>query len=676
MPMSPKKRKNGHPEGIFREIFVSASRELSPFGTTFVFPPENYEQKKLGTVFGIIKIADTSHESSYVANLLTSVIRKEYFSKPDRPADESFEAGLRKANLALAELACQGSVKWTGKINFAGGALEKNNLHYSKLGTTSMFLLRGGLIMDIAAGMGAEQEGGEPHPLKTFSDIGSGKLEKDDCLILATSDLSEIFSPEELRQNAARFSRDEFPGILSASLQANAELAGAIVLNLVPAELALPAIEKKPERYDYFSERETAEAITPAEKEVPAEKFPRAVRPSVDSNIPPRREKHLYVSETEEIVPKKTSGEKIYAYARKAALGLAAGSSLVMKKTNQRIRRINWREIFSSIKSVLIFVRQAIKKINWQERNTRIAAAVVILVILSFSFLALVGNKDENLSPQPAGQTAQDEAPVTVLNDINVKNIENISEVASLAADSRELIFTSGNLYVLSGDKSIVKIDPTNGNTEKLDADVSGGKFLLATAMPDLNTIFILTADKKIVSFTPINKRFQENNIAFPENLNAAGMKTFLTYLYIIDPQANQIYRYPRAEGGFGERQVWLKAGSDIKDSKSFAINEDIFAASSNQIAAWLQGRKDEKTNFENPTVSLAIDKIFTAPDFEGVYILDNKNRRIVRYSKEGKITAQYFDEQISGIRDLAVDEKNKTIYLLKNDNLSKFNME
>src|SRR4030043_1820339 len=149
MPISSKKRKGAQLAGLFRKMFFSLDEKNTPFGMTFVYPPENFEQKKLGTIFGIIKISDTTQESSYIANLLASVIKKEYFSKPDRSADDAFEANLRKANLALSEIARRGSVKWIGKVNFAGGVLEKNNLHFSKIGSAAILLLRNGLIADI-----------------------------------------------------------------------------------------------------------------------------------------------------------------------------------------------------------------------------------------------------------------------------------------------------------------------------------------------------------------------------------------------------------------------------------------------------------------------------------------------------------------------------------------------
>ena len=245
MATTHKKAKHGHLRGIFKDIFICAKQEISPFGTIFAFGADNIEEQKLGTIFGIIKIDDRSEDSSYVSNLLTSVIKKEYFGKPHRGAEESFEAALKRANLALAELARHGALSWTGNLNFVGGALESNNLHFVCLGNVSVFLSRGGQVAEISKDFQEDLEA-ETHPLKTFSNISSGKLEKGDKLIFATRDLTEIFSQEELRQNAAHFSREEFPGFLEMSLQANTELAGAIVIDLVDESEIAPGIAHAP----------------------------------------------------------------------------------------------------------------------------------------------------------------------------------------------------------------------------------------------------------------------------------------------------------------------------------------------------------------------------------------------------------------------------------------------
>jgi len=686
MPISPKKRKNGCPKGLFREIFVSTNRDLAPFGMVFAYPPENFEQQQLGTVFGLIKISDTSPESSFVANLLASVIKKEYFSKPSRPAYDSFEASLKKANLALAELARQGSVKWIGHISFAGGALEKNNLHFSKLGTTSILLLRGGMLADIGAGLDEDTAEVDSHPVKTFSDISSGKVELGDRLVFTTSDLLEIFSFEEIRQNAARFSREEFPEILSASLTANSELSGAIVVSMVSEEEAAKEELNRP--ISDLPERQKpgiSSAIMPPGNIPPASTPPLAyVSPAPASPIPSgpsaKKENYLFVSESEDIIPKKSFAQKASVIAKNTFSDARNGALFVWKKIYRLFGRIDWKKLPSGTKSTLVHSTQKIKRIDFRKKNTQIVAAAGIFVVLAFIAFLLIRNVIRQNAAVKQAQSVQSaqpsDVPAAEPTDINAKNIESISDIAALPAGSSGLIFMNDMFFSLTGNRSILKIDPASGATEKSDSAIDSGKFTLAAAMPDLNTIFILTSDKKIISFTPSNKKFQENAISFPGNLNASDIKAYLTYIYILDAAANQIYRYPRAEGGFGEKQDWLKSGQDLKGADKFAINEDIFTINNLNVIPLLKGKIDSAIDFQKPRLPLRIDAIYTAPGFENIYILDNKNHRIVEYAKDGKIAAQYFSGQITGIKNIVADEKNKVIYLQKTDSVSKFSIE
>jgi hypothetical protein len=679
MPISTKKRKNGYPKGLFQEIFVSANRELAPFGMVFVYPPENFEKQPLGTVFGLIKISDTSPESSFVANLLASVIKKEYFAKPARPAYDSFEASLKKANLALAELARQGSVKWIRHISFAGGVLEKNNLHFSKLGTTSILLLRGGMLADIGSGLDEDTAEIDSHPIKTFSDISSGKIENGDRLVFTTSDLLEIFSFEEIRQNAARFSREEFPKIISASLTANSELSGAIVVSMVSEEEATPEIKPTEKKESYIFTPQPSAPLAPSPpKNIPPASFP----PSTYASVAPsaRKEKSIYVSESEDIIPKKSFIEKAITIAKNSFSETKNGILFVWKKAYRLFGRIDWQKIFSGIKSLLVSSSQKIKYVDFRKKNTKIISAAGIFIVLAFLAFFLIKSVIRQNAAVKQAQSVESiqpsNIPVAEPTDINAKNIENISDVATLPAGSNELIFLNDALFSLTGDKSISKIDPASGAVQTFSSDIASEKFTLAAAMPDLNTIFILTDDKKILSFTPSNRKFLENTISFPENLNASDMKAYLTYIYILDSTANQIYRYPRSDGGFGDAQNWLKSGQDLKGADKFAINNDIFATNNLNVIPLLKGKFDDSIDFQKPQTPLRIDAIYTDTDFANVYVLDNANHRIVAYSKDGKIAAQYVNEAVTGVKSITVDEKNKVVYLQSADSVSKFSME
>jgi hypothetical protein len=695
MKMQAKRKKNGLLKPAFGEIFVCSNKELAPYGTVFVAPAENYESENLGTLFGILKISDPSPDSSYIVNLLTSVMKKEYFSRSDRPSEESFEASLRKANLALAEMARHGSTSWAGKIDFAGGSIGKNTLHFSNLGKTSVFLVRSGQIANISRDLDSEKTA-EPHPMKTFTDISSGRLEKGDKIIFATSDLLDIFSPDELRHNATRYSKDEFSGLLEASLHANAEMAGVIVIDLVDQV----EIGKKGMAITPYSQgtaepekSEQKEDFDPFKAESPQ---PQTSGPIMSEIVaPPKKEyrEHLFVQEESGDETGRTPvREKTVVFLKnkfqaiKFFLGNSAGKIVstyhtikIKEKMFLLFRgKVRPGHFVEKIRENSRYFSRHMSGL--EPRRKKVYLGILIFVILLFVVgIFIHRNNSQETAPEPESQPSSQTEPAvpSAIEDTNVKTVSNLENFVSLSQNAIAAVLLNDSLFAIAeNSKKIIKIDLNSKNVEDIPSSAGTGNFKLMTPMPHLNTIFILTEDKKILSFTPVNKNFQENGIELPGSLNATDIKTYLTYLYFLDPSANQIYRYPRAEGGFGEKQDWLRSGSDVKNAVDFAINDDLYTVSPNEIVPYLQGKKDAGVNFEKTSLPLAIDKIYSEPDMEFVYLLDNKNHRIVQYSKDGKLITQYWNESISGISNLAVDEKNKVVYLIKESSIDKFYME
>ncbi|MDP1845368.1 MAG: hypothetical protein Q8L09_01305 [Candidatus Moranbacteria bacterium] len=692
-----KKKKNGYPKPVFREIFICAKKELSPYGSVFALSPGNYEQEKLGALFGILKILDFSADSSYVVNLLTSVIKKEYFSRPERSAEESFEASLRKANLALAELARHGTTGWAGKISFAGGAIERNNLHFSHLGDTSVYLIRSGQIAQISKGLD-EGKTSEPHPLKTFTDISSGKLEKGDKIIFATSDLMDIFSPDELRHNAARFSREEFTGLIEASLHANTELGGVIVIDLLDQAEIKALFDSSRTRQ---ARSEKMAALPPLDEAKKTDVFspaPKKQAPVLSGiKAPPAREKqsNLYIKEEETKTQKIFFTAKIFSSLKSFCLAAAKYITAFFKNLAAFFRRLEIKEKIFFLFRGKMKPGHLVEKITGHSRYFAgrisrigsgkkkfyagiVSAAVLVLILGAVLFKAF----SKKTAPEPANQTGvQVEVPTPkppILEDKQIKSVSEPETVVDLPQKTNNIAILDNSLFAIpESGKSILKINPESKNVEEFPCNLENARnFKLLAPMPHLKTIFILTEDRKIISFTPVNKNFQENLIELPPNVNPINMKSYLTYLYFLDASANQIYRYPRAEGGFGDRQDWLKPGSDIKGALDFALNDDLYVASGNGITAYLQGRKDDTITFEKPAVSLKIDKIYSAPGMENIYALDNKNHRIIQYSKDGKIVSQFWNTSISNVTDFVADEINKSVFLLQDKKILKFSLE
>lgn len=228
-------------EKSIAEILIARDNNLKPFIHSFHHEPENILHQPLGILLGIFEVEDHSKDSAYIVNFLASVAKKEYFSHPKRPAIESLEAALHKVNLALAELIKHDNTAWLGRLNAAVCVLEKHNLHFSVAGSASTLLIRNGLVTDISEGLVDPDQ--EPHPLKTFTEVASGRLKADDTVLIATPELFEIVSFDEIRRNSQRFSKEQFLQFLRTASVNQMTLGGALVIDVY--ESAEPVPEKK-----------------------------------------------------------------------------------------------------------------------------------------------------------------------------------------------------------------------------------------------------------------------------------------------------------------------------------------------------------------------------------------------------------------------------------------------
>jgi len=249
-------------EPEFHNILVCKKNDCRPFLEVLIEAPENISHQNLGTLVGIFQIDDRSEDSSYVVNYLISIIKKEYFSHINRGSVENFEAALHKANLALAKLATHENIGWIGKINALCAVIEKNNLLLSQTGNASAFLLRGTMLTEITE---APLEEADSNPLKTFQDVISGKIEKNDKLIFTTKELFDIFSLEEIKKSALKFSRENFLQFLNTALVNELDQVATLIIDISEKEVELienPSA-KKMERTNVFSQTAFQKELSP-----------------------------------------------------------------------------------------------------------------------------------------------------------------------------------------------------------------------------------------------------------------------------------------------------------------------------------------------------------------------------------------------------------------------------
>jgi hypothetical protein len=759
MPKKITPKKNFFLEASFEEILVCKKKALKPYMEIFVEEPENISQKNLGIIAGIFQINDESEDSSYIVNYLVSVIKKEYYSKTKRGPIESFEASLHKANLALAKLAEHGNVNWLGKINAIFLVIEKNNIHLSKAGEINALLLRGKIFTDISEDDSKDRD---LNPLKTFTDVLSGRIEKNDRFIITTADIFDIFSFEELKRSALKFSSTELIQFLKTALINELEKSAVLIVEIREKEKMEEMVTKKKSGINAFSQAAFSKisprkSIDPQEKEtivseikeelkkdfvdeknghiyikgdsgekeassigiflknVQEKKFnlhslflekikkikipvlsPREIMKNFQKTKTPEKINPEIKEEKVETISKNQKNKinefynnllkpkfiKIYIFSKKSILifiyFLIKKSKLFYEKSKKFLKslknknELEKKEETLSIKPSFNLIPKFSRMKNIflkLDYSQKLYATLLIILLLVVPYL-IVKFQNKKIEDHPVAEEIVNIEEETILEENDLIKIDDLTEIFS--GENTLGIINLKNTFFAIEKKRLVNLE----NEKTYIVPENFGEIKLFCEMDDLNLIFIMNGNNKLLSWSPISEKFQENNLDTSEISEVSEIRTYLTYLYILDKKNNQIYRYPRITDGFENKISWLKESIDLSKVSDIAIGENIFLLNNGKIESFLKGKK-ESFGIEENERNIEIKKIFTKRNSSSIYILDTNGFQIIKIDLNGKIISQFKNQDISQkTKDFSVDEENFKIYILNENKIKFFDIE
>ncbi|MFC1644911.1 hypothetical protein ACFL08_02705 [Patescibacteria group bacterium] len=722
---------------IISEILVVNDKDLSPYIEILNFSPENITQKSLGTLLGCFEIKDDSDDSAYIVNFLSSVAKKEYFLNPKRPASKSFESALHKVNLALSEIANHNNISWIGKIDAALCVIEKYSIHFSVTGAAKILLIRDGEILEISEGLASDE--GAANPIKTFTDISSGKLKDNDKIIITSEDIFHVLSFDEIKRTSSKFSNEKFVRFLNTALVNELSIAGTIVIDVKEEALTRPITRLKPSTQvetpqiienafsgKIFEEKSSQKKTITLPKKVLKEK-PIAEPPK---DYTDKKTGHIYLKDDTRIAHNQSdfietllviTKEKLldlqywyknnikgkwYIHLKKMvdskkikALGLKITAAIQNQiqpdhetptpikkdlKVKHKIpspketpsasikelptieKLTNFLPSFSRIKDIfsnltqqqklsaiiliiaIIFVPIIIGKITSSQKEAQKDASLSETIIPE-------KNPEEILSGEKNIIFTQ--GSEKIYSDKNILGVKNIDKNLFAIKDSSILVFTNDKL------------------TNEFDFPAEFSKSRLFTFMDKLNLFFILTETNQVLGFNAVSKSFQHYSIELPENSNIQDMGSFLYYIYLADTNSGQIYRYPKGTGRFEEKTDWLTEKISFSNLKDIEVNAKILLTKEeNPPLSFFKGKKDPLI-FENSKTPISYDLMRSTDGMENIFVLDRKNSRIIKFSEEGGLLGQYYNEKIKDAFDFTLTS-DEIIYLNTLDGIHKIQLK
>ncbi|TXG75850.1 hypothetical protein E6Q11_06340 [Candidatus Dojkabacteria bacterium] len=746
----------------YNAITVGSGRHAEPYILAFHYRSDNVAGRPLGTLFGFFEVEVHDEDAAYIVNFLASVAKKEYFTNPRREISDGFETTLHKVNVALAEIAKEGNVSWLGHLHGVLAAVSENTLHFSATGDGVLALVRENTLRPISDGLADTMS--EPHPLKTFIEVSSGKLIDGDVLLALSPAVWTLFTPDDLKKNLARLGQKGFEQFLHTALINELPLAGAVIVSVTTAPIPVAAPSKKTSLptdessaadsglLNVWSGQTFEKARASRLRSLTAPKPVPSAKKQKEDYID-KKTGHIYVQGKEETSAQESpwqtkltlwshsltqnwqsQKESIRRFGRRGRkqsifLFQRVHEQLAsLKRQMFRQSRAWWRrrheakrEKFpssqpplpssfpervildepaqslsptapfasSSLQVTARLIRAGFQRVQtlvfqgvswlktnsfslwqkshtwWKQQSTSLqrwltGGAVLVLTLLLGTWFYLDRSTLWEDQSTPAEITTNTPSPVT---DTPIQTPEQDEPLATRLADGRVLTapFNAPPLALVTLDNTAFGVTRDRLVNITTQESIATPELIRSvTAMDDLDALFLWSESGKLLMYTAANKKFDTSNLPLPDGVVPQALGSYLTYLYVLDQKTNEIYRFPRAEGGFGTPLKWSKETvTTATEQPAFTVGESIALINQNMQPALYERGKQLAVTFSGTQRPLLAHALTFEKNSGDLFVLDQKSQRVVRWKTDGTLVAQYFHPSFESASHLAVGEKN-----------------
>ena len=213
-------------------------------------------------------------------------------------------------------------------------------------------------------------------------------------------------------------------------------------------------------------------------------------------------------------------------------------------------------------------------------------------------------------------------------------------------------------LFLDSGKKQAIGLDLETKQLKKIDFSERDN---ITDIELNENEAYLLGQGVSSVDITDKKITPQEIIPEGDSNRAATFLESFATYIYILNPQKRNIYRYAQQEEGYSKPIGWVggAAGFDYDKVTSWAIDGEVWVATQQgEIHRLVSGQEAEfkVTGLAKPfTHSL---QLFTNENLKNLYVLEPNANRLVVLTKDGKFLKEITSTSLSSTTALFVSEE------------------
>lgn len=227
--------------------------------------------------------------------------------------------------------------------------------------------------------------------------------------------------------------------------------------------------------------------------------------------------------------------------------------------------------------------------------------------------------------------------------------------------------------------KSVYRGNLENQDTTVTISDSSSENTFAQAAKASPGTGVTILSDQTFELFNPVAETLTPLNLQYANtDHNFTDLSVFGIRLYTLDTKNNQIFRHRKTNEEFGTGEPWVTDGTKLDNAISLSIDGEIYILRNNGTVTKLNAGTND-SSFTLAEIDPKLDTaqtIYTDENTENLYILDALNQRVVVFTKEGSLVAQYTSSAFNSLSDMIVDEANNKIYVLNSTKLYEIDLQ
>jgi len=600
---------------------------------TFTLNPKNIYGKRLGHLFMMSSLDNAFFQNKEFLTELLIYIKEKYYRSTVRTPEKSLKDGLIDVNNFLQDKTREGTVEWLGNLGLIALAEKNNRIHFAKTGKIKILLFRGNEITDIDSKIRVTKK----DPLKTFGDIVSTKLEKEDCLLLVTKELYDFSKKNNLLDNLAKTAISQ-PDSIELFIDGFENK-----LHNISGSFLIIVFDNKEK---FLHEKKILKFERKHEEKKAVFNFLSVFKNISFPKIKLNKKPIFRIPEL--IFNKKTK-----------KLAIIIGSIFLIFFLGFFVFQIQKKNEVNKYLSILSEVETRFDEASNTEDKT-LKESLLINVLNDFT------NEFEGINKKiPSSvEERKEEVEIKIYNSLYELNS------AEVLLDPK-LIISLGledNIKGISTDKGITYVF----NENKVYKILSGDKTLINES--GLIKLGILVGNEIVFISEDLNLYREESDklnkitsLSKKYEYTPTEATSYSSNLYFLDKIKGNILKYSHLYGDtWATPEYWFENDNSISNSKGIAIDKDIWILKNNNtIEKYYLGKLRDTISIDTFPSPVNFTKIFTIKETPYIFILEGTNNRVLIIDKEGKVIKQYISNEFSNALDFSVDLTNNLIQVL-----------